>query len=140
MTTPIYINLPVQDLQKSTAFFSALGYGFDARFTNDQAACMVIDPGHVYVMLLVKPFFQGFLADREIADSATQREAILCVGCNSREEVQGTVAKAVAAGASTPLAAKDYGFMYQHGFDDLDGHQWEYMWMDPNAPMLQEKA
>lgn len=137
MSTQIFVNLPVADLPTSIAFFTVLGYRFDARFTDANATCMVIEPDHIYAMLLVRPFFQGFIGDRQIADATTHREAIVSLACAGRAEVEATVAKAQAMGAATPIAPKDYGFMYQHGFEDPDGHQWEYFWMDPNAPMLQ---
>jgi predicted lactoylglutathione lyase len=132
MHKQIYVNLPVADLKKSLAFFGALGFNFEPRFTNDRAACLIIGE-NIYVMLLEHPFFQGFTA-KTIIDAKTHVETLTCLSCESRAEVDEIVAKAVRAGATTPRPVQDYGFMYGHGFDDIDGHTWEFMHMDPNAP------
>ncbi|HEY9223526.1 MAG TPA: VOC family protein [Variovorax sp.] len=132
MATQIFVNLPVKDLDKSVAFFTALGYRFDPRFTNENATCMIVSEDHVYVMLLVEPFFQTFTS-KAIADARTSTEVLLCLSCESRAQVDELVAKAVAAGGSTPTKAQDHGFMYQHGYQDLDGHVWELMYMEPGA-------
>lgn len=130
MTTQIFVNLPVKDLQRSVAFFTALGYQFDPRFTNDQATCMIVGE-NIFVMLLVERFFQTF-TPKNIVDAASATEVIVCITADSRESVDTLVAKAVAAGGSTPTESKDLGFMYQHGYQDLDGHLWEVFYMDPN--------
>ena len=132
MATQIFVNLPVKDLDKSVAFFTALGYRFDPRFTNENATCMIVSEDHVYVMLLVEPFFQTFTS-KAIADARTSTEVLLCLSCESRAQVDELVAKAVAAGGSTPTKAQDPGFRYQHGYQDLDGHVWELMYMEPGA-------
>ncbi len=132
MATQIFVNLPVKDLDRSVAFFTALGYRFDPRFTNENATCMIVSEDHVYVMLLVEPFFQTFTS-KAIADARTSTEVLLCLSCESRAQVDELVAKAVAAGGSTPTKAQDHGFMYQHGYQDLDGHVWELMYMEPGA-------
>ncbi|MDN7183413.1 VOC family protein [Caballeronia sp. SEWSISQ10-4 2] len=131
MNKQIFLNLAVEDLQKSRAFFGELGFSFNPKFSNDQAACMVISE-HIYAMLLVKPFFQTFTT-KTIIDPTQQVEAITCLSCESRPEVDDIVAKAVRAGGKTPRPPQDYGFMYSHGFDDVDGHTWEFVYMDPNA-------
>ncbi len=131
MHKQIYVNLPVDDLPKSMAFFKALGFGFEARFTNDSAACLVIGD-NIYAMLLVKEFFKGFTG-KPIANAKESTEVLLCISCDSRAEVDELVAKAVAAGGGAPRAPQDYGFMYSHGFEDVDGHIWELVHMDPNA-------
>ncbi len=132
MATQIFVNLPVKDLDRSVTFFTALGYRFDPRFTNENATCMIVSEDHVYVMLLVEPFFQTFTS-KAIADARTSTEVLLCLSCESRAQVDELVAKAVAAGGSTPTKAQDHGFMYQHGYQDLDGHVWELMYMEPGA-------
>ena len=124
----IFVNLPVQDLDASKAFFSALGYQFNPAFTDENAACMVISES-IFVMLLVKPFFQQF-TNKTIADAQTTTEVITCLSADSRKAVDVLVDKAVSAGASEPQPARDYGFMYQRGFQDLDGHLWEIAHMD----------
>lgn len=136
-TKQIFVNLPVKDLDKSRAFFNALGYSFNPQFTDANAACMVVQEGSIHAMLLVEPFFKTF-TDKAIADTRTSTEVLLCLSCESRAEVDELVAKAVAAGGTTPRAPQDLGFMYGHGFQDLDGHLWELVFMDPNAQMPQQ--
>lgn len=131
MHKQIFVNLAVEDLQKSRAFFSELGFSFNPKFSNDQGAGMIISE-NIYAMLLVKPFFQTFTT-KTIIDPTQQVEAITCLSCESRAEVDEIVAKAVRAGGKTPRPPQDYGFMYSHGFDDIDGHTWEFVYMDPNA-------
>ncbi len=127
----IFVNLAVRDLDKTTAFFATLGFAFDARFTDDKAACMIISED-AYVMLLKEPFFKGFTT-RAICDTRTQTEALLALSCRSRAEVDEMVAKAVAAGGHHAMPAQDHGFMYAWSFYDLDGHHWEVLWMDEAA-------
>ncbi|MPS34820.1 MAG: glyoxalase/bleomycin resistance/extradiol dioxygenase family protein [Stenotrophomonas sp.] len=124
----IFVNLPVRDLEASRTFFAALGYTFNPQFTNQDAACMVISDS-IFVMLLVEPFFQGF-TPRPLCDARSHTEVITCLSAPSRAAVDALVDKALAAGASEPMPARDYGFMYQRGFQDLDGHLWEIAYMD----------
>lgn len=131
MIRSLYVNLPVRDLPRTQAFWTALGFGFNPRFSNEQAACLVINE-HIRAMLLTEPFFQGFTR-LPVADARASTEVLLALGCDSRAEVEALVARAVAAGATTPNAPVDHGFMFQHGFADLDGHQWEVFWMDEAA-------
>jgi predicted lactoylglutathione lyase len=131
MSTQIFVNLPVRDLEKSTAFFAALGYANNPQFTDENAACIVISDT-IYVMLLVEPFFQGFTR-KAIGDARTHTEVILCLSADTRAGVDTLADKALAAGGSETLEAKDYGFMYQRSFQDLDGHQWEIVHMDEGA-------
>ena len=131
MARKIFVNLPVKDLKRSVDFFAQLGFKFDARFTDENATCMIVDE-NICVMLLLEPFFRNF-TQKEIADASRYTEVIVSLTTENRAEVDETVRKAVAAGASTPTEAKDFGFMYQHGFQDPDGHLWEVFYMDPNA-------
>lgn len=131
MLRQIFVNLPIRDMESSKAFFTALGLSFNPRFTNDQGACLVITDS-IYAMLLVEPFFQTFTR-LPVADARKSTEVLIALSCDSRTEVDDLVARAVAAGATTPNAPQDHGFMYQHGFADLDGHQWEVFWMDESA-------
>lgn len=124
----IFVNLPVRDLQATRTFFAALGYSFNPKFSDDKAACMVISDS-IFVMLLVEPFFKTF-TDKPLSDARRQTEVITCLSAASRQEVDELVDKALAAGASEPMPARDYGFMYQRGFADLDGHLWEIAHMD----------
>ncbi|RQO56831.1 glyoxalase/bleomycin resistance/extradiol dioxygenase family protein [Variovorax sp. KBW07] len=129
-TKQIFVNLPVKNLEKSKAFFAALGYTFNAQFTDANAACMVINEGSIHAMLLVEDFFKTFTT-KSITDTSKSTEVLLCLSCESRAEVDALVAKAVAAGGTVPREPQDYGFMYSHGFQDLDGHLWELAYMDP---------
>ncbi len=135
MLREIFVNLPVKDLHKSQAFFKALGLNFNPQFTNEKGACLEIAP-NIYAMLLVEPFFQGF-TQLPIADARKTTEVLIALSCDSRTEVEELVAKAVAAGATIPNTPMDHGFMFQHGFADLDGHQWEVFWMDMAAAPAQ---
>lgn len=127
MTTQIFLNVAVKDLDKSVAFFTELGYGFNAEYTNDDAACMVID-SNIFVMLLREAFFRTF-TDKQLCDTRTHVEALTALSVDSRERVDELVAKAIAAGGCAPRPPIDYGFMYSHAFEDLDGHGWELVHM-----------
>lgn len=131
MNQMIFVNLPVKDLPRSRAFFEALGYHFNPDFSNDQGACCVISE-HIHAMLLTEPFFRTF-TKKEIVDARHATEVLLCLSCESREEVDGLVAKAVAAGGRIPSEPQDHGFMYSHAFEDLDGHVWELVYMVPGG-------
>jgi uncharacterized protein len=133
MATQIFVNLPVKDLKRSVDFFTKLGYTFNPQFTDENATCMIVADGSIYVMLLVESFFKQF-TQKQIVDAKQGTEVLLTLSFDSREKVDEHVAKAVAAGARTPAPPKDYGFMYQHGFEDLDGHLWEAFYMDPKGP------
>ena len=134
MTTnsQIFVNLPVKDLPKSRAFFESLGYSFNPQFSNDQGACMVVSDS-IYVMLLTVPFFQTF-TQKPVVDGSKSTQMLICLACESRAEVDSLVEKVLKAGGTAPDAPKDHGFMYFRSYADLDGHQWELMYMDPNAP------
>lgn len=131
MVHALFVNLPVADVARSQAFFAGLGFGFEPRFTNAQAACLVVN-AQVQVMLLERAFFQGF-THLPISDARSQTEVLLALSCGSRREVDALVQAAVDGGATTPNPARDMGFMYQHGFQDLDGHVWEVFFMDESA-------
>ena len=132
MSRKIFVNLPIKNMENSQTFFKSLDFSFDPHFTNEQGACLVISENHNYVMLLVEPFFRTF-TKKSIADSSKTTEVLVCLSCESRAEVDEMVRKAIAAGGKSPNAPQDHGFMYGHGFEDLDGHIWELMWMDPTA-------
>jgi predicted lactoylglutathione lyase len=131
MATKIFVNLPVKDLKKSMEFFSRLGYSFNRQFTDETAACMVISED-IYAMLLTHAKFQEF-TPKAICDATKSSEVLVCLSCDSRAQVDEIVSKAVAGGGTTYKAPMDHGFMYGHAFQDLDGHIWEYIWMDPSA-------
>jgi predicted lactoylglutathione lyase len=131
MAQKIFINLPVRDLRKSSDFFGKLGFTFDARFTDDTAACMTISED-IFVMLLTENKFKTF-TPKQICDATKSTEVLVCLSSSSRHEVNDMVRKAVAAGATTYKEPQDHGFMYGHGFQDLDGHIWEFVFMEPSA-------
>lgn len=131
MSRQIFVNLPVARLDASTTFFKQLGFSFNPAFSNEAGACMVVSD-NIYVMLLTQGHFKGF-TPKPIADAHAVTEVLVCLSCESREEVDALVAKAVAAGGSTHNAPQDHGFMYGHGFQDLDGHIWELIHMVPQA-------
>ncbi|HYN54289.1 MAG TPA: VOC family protein [Methylotenera sp.] len=126
--TQIYINLPVKDLNQSIEFFTKLGFTFEPKFTDENATCMIVDE-NIFVMLLVESFFKTFTS-KQLCDTKTSTEVLLALSYESRNKVNDMVSKAVKAGAKTPHAPKDLGFMYQHGFEDLDGHYWELFHME----------
>jgi uncharacterized protein len=127
----IFVNLAVRDLKKSMGFFSALGFSFNPKFTDDNAACMIVsDEG--FVMLLTEPFFRTFTR-REPCDTSSHTEGLYAVSCGSRAEVDDMVKRAIAGGGTQAMDPQDHGFMYARSFYDLDGHHWEVFWMDPQA-------
>lgn len=131
MSRQLFVNLPVADLPRSVAFFTALGFTFNPAFTNEDATCMVVSE-QISVMLLVNDYFASFTG-KPVADARASTEVLLALSCEARADVDAMVGAAVAAGAATPMPVRDLGFMYQHGFEDLDGHQWEVFWMDAAA-------
>jgi uncharacterized protein len=131
MSTQIFVNLPVKDLNKSVDFFTKLGYAFNPQFTDENATCMIVSE-EIFVMLLVEKFFKTF-TPKEICDTTKSAEVLIALSFNSRAEVDDMVAKAIAAGGTTYKEPQDLGFMYQHGFQDLDGHIWEIFFMEPSA-------
>lgn len=131
MATKIFVNLPVKDLQKSIEFFTRLGYTFNPQFTDETATCMIVSED-IFVMLLTHAKFKTF-TPKEICDATKSTEVLLCLSCESRAAVDEMVRKAVAAGGAAYSEPQDYGFMYQHGYQDLDGHIWELIYMEPGA-------
>src|SRR5437879_10029669 len=122
MAIKIFVNLPVKSLAKSMAFFKRLGFGFNAQFTDETAACMIVGED-IFVMLLTHDKFKTF-TPKAICDATKSTEVLVCLSAASRENVNAMVRKAVAAGGTTYNEPQDHGFMYGHGFQDLDGHIW----------------
>jgi len=129
MIKQIFVNLPVKNFAKSRAFFESLGYSFNPQFTNENTGCLVISDA-IYAMFLEHPQFSGF-APKPISDAHKTTEVLIALACESRAEVDELVKKAVAAGGRNYKEPMDLGFMYGHGFEDLDGHIWELFYMDP---------
>jgi predicted lactoylglutathione lyase len=127
----MFVNLAVRDLQKSMDFFSALGFGFNPQFTDENAACMIVSDA-AFVMLLTQPFFRTFTR-REPCNTRVHTEGLFAISCGSRQEVDEMVTKAIGAGGTQAMDPQDHGFMYTRSFYDLDEHHWEVFWMDPKT-------
>nr|BFD82416.1 VOC family protein [Streptomyces sp. Xyl84] len=127
----IFVNLATEDVAASKKFFTELGYTINPQFSTDDCACVVISDT-IIAMLLGKKRYADF-TEKEIADSTRTSEVLICLSAESREKVDELVGKAVAAGGTATGRTQDYGHMYGRAFDDLDGHTWEVMWMDPAA-------
>jgi predicted lactoylglutathione lyase len=123
--------MPVADLTRSVSFFEKLGYRFDPRFTDETATCMIIG-ADIHAMLITEKRFREF-TPKPIADTQRTTGAIVALSAPSRAAVDRTVESALTAGARRYREPKDHGFMYEWGFEDPDGHLWEYVWMDPAA-------
>ena len=130
MATKIFVNLAVKDLDRSVAFFKRIGFSFNPQFTDETAACMVITDD-IYAMLLTHPKFKEF-TKKDVADAHKTTEVLTCLSFEDKDKVDEVVDKAVAAGGREARAPQDHGFMYGRRFDDLDGHIWEIIWMDPD--------
>jgi predicted lactoylglutathione lyase len=131
MSTKIFVNLPVKDLDKSKAFFAKLGYSFNPQFTDETAASMVISED-IYAMLLTHEKFKQF-TPKAIADASKTSEVLIALSVESKDKVNELVDNAIKAGGSETRDPQDYGFMFGRSFNDLDGHIWEVIWMDPAA-------
>jgi uncharacterized protein len=130
MPTKIFVNLPVKDLNRSIEFFTKLGFSFNQQFTDETATCMIVTDD-IFAMLLTEEKFKTF-TPKEICDAKKYTEVLVALSYDNRSDVDETVRKAVAAGGSTYNEPQDHGFMYTHGFQDLDGHIWEIFYMDPS--------
>lgn len=128
MSKKIFINLPVADLQKAMDFYTAIGFTNNPQFTDATAACMVLTD-EIYVMLLTHPKFKEF-TKKEIGNTANTTSVINSLSVDSNDEVNTMIENALKAGGKEPNEAKDYGFMQQRSFEDLDGHHWEVLYMD----------
>ena len=127
----LFVNIPVTDLQRSIIFFEALGFSFNAQFTDATGTCMLVGED-AYFMLLTRDKFAGF-ARREIGEPWDQTSAMFAVSVESRAEVDQMVKNAIAAGGALAADPQDHGFMYVSSFYDPDGHHWEVFWMNPSA-------
>lgn len=128
MATKVFINLPVKNLDRSIAFFKNLGFSFNPQFTDENAACMVVSE-NIFVMLLKETYFRTF-TKKPISNAKESTEVLIALDTNSKDEVQQIVTKAQKSGATIYTEPQDHGWMYQHSFADLDGHQWEFAYMD----------
>jgi predicted lactoylglutathione lyase len=131
MTTKMFVNLPVRSLNKSVEFFTKLGFNFNAQVTDETATCMIVS-NDIFVMLLTRDKFKTF-TPKEICDATKCTEVLVCLSAERREEVDAMGRRAVAAGGTTYNDPQDHGFMYGHEFQDLDGHIWETIYVEPSA-------
>src|SRR3954454_12969154 len=130
--TAMFVNLPVTDLERAKAFYTAIGYTINPAFTDHNAACVVVEQDHSYFMILVREFFQTF-SDRPIGNPAETVSVATAIFLDNREAVDATVADGLAAGGTEARPAADYGFMYQRQLTDPDGNIIEFGYMDPVA-------
>ena len=131
MTTKIFVNLPVKDLNKTIEFFTKLGFKFNPQFTDENATCMIIGDD-IFVMLLVEKFFKTF-TKKEICDTSKNTEVIVALSAESREKVDRMISKAIESGGNESREPQDHGWMYGRSFEDIDGHIWEIIYMDESA-------
>jgi uncharacterized protein len=137
MTTKIFVNLPVKDLNQTIGFFTKLGFRFDPQFTDVNATCMIVNED-IFVMLLVEKFFKTF-TKKEICDTTKNIEVIVALSTESREKVDQMINKAIAAGGMESREPQDHGWMYGRSFEDINGHLWEIIYMDESALRKDEK-
>ena len=128
VATKVFINLPIKDLARSMEFFQNLGFSFNPQFTDEKAGCMVVSDS-IFVMLLTDTYFKTFI-DTEICDAHKATEVLITLDAASAAEVKEFISKAETLGGRIYAQPQDHGFMYQHGFADLDGHKWEMAYVD----------
>ena len=131
MAKQIFVNLPVKDLNKTVEFFTKLGFRFNPQFTNDNATCMIVSD-NIFVMLLVEKFFKTF-TKKEICDAKKSTEVLIALSVESRKKVDEMINIALEAGGIEPRKPQDHGWMYGRSFEDINGHQWEIIYMDESA-------
>ncbi|RZS68512.1 hypothetical protein EV187_0942 [Agromyces ramosus] len=129
--TNIFVNLPTTDLERSKAFYEALGFRINPLFTDENAACVVLSDT-IYFMVLTREYL-GTFTDKQIIDPKTQAQVSIALTRDSREDVDVALAKGLAAGGSEPRPAQDYGFMYSRDLDDPDGNNLSFLFMEPAA-------
>ena len=131
MAKQIFVNLPVKDLNKTVEFFTKLGFRFNPQFTDDNATCMIVSD-NIFVMLLVEKFFKTF-TKKEICDAKKSTEVLIALSVESRKKVDEMINIALEAGGMEPRKPQDHGWMYGRSFEDINGHQWEIIYMDESA-------
>ncbi|WP_448002904.1 VOC family protein [Agromyces bauzanensis] len=138
MSTSIFVNLPSADLERSKTFYSSLGFSINPNFTDENAACVVLDE-NVYFMVLTREYFASF-TDKQITDPKTHAQTFIALSRDSREDVDDVIAKGLAAGGSEPREAQDYGFMYSRDLEDPDGNTLGFLYMVPEAVQMGPEA
>jgi uncharacterized protein len=137
--TAMFVNLPVTDLERAKAFYTALGFTINPQFTDHNAACVVVEEDHSYFMILVREFFQT-MTELPIGDPAEHPSSATAIFVDSREDVDARIAAGVAAGGKEVGEPQDFGFMYQRGLTDPDGNVVDFGWMDPVAAQVGPEA
>jgi predicted lactoylglutathione lyase len=137
VTTKIFVNLPVKDLNKTIEFFTKLGFKFNPQFTDENATCMIVGED-IFVMLLVEKFFKTF-TKKEICDTSKNTEVIVALSVEGREKVDQMINRAIEAGGRESREPQDHGWMYGRSFEDINGHIWEIIYMDESALKIDEK-
>lgn len=137
MTTKIFVNLPVKDLDKTIEFFTKLDFKFNPQFTDENATCMIVGED-IFVMLLVEKFFKTF-TKKEICDTTKNTEMIVAVSSESRQKVDHMINTAIESGGKESREIQDHGWMYGRSFEDINGHLWEIIYMDENAVKNNDK-
>ncbi|WP_320201147.1 VOC family protein [Agrobacterium sp. rho-13.3] len=127
----IFVNLPVKNIEISKAFFTALGFNFNPEYSDERTLCMIVDK-NIFVMLLQEERFRDFI-NGDIADAKNTKEVLTCLSAASREEIDQTIATALASGGNAWKPSQDHGFMYAGSFQDPDGHVWELVHMPAQA-------
>lgn len=130
--TAMFVNLPVTDLERAKAFYTALGFTINPQFTDHNAACVVVEEGHSYFMILVREYFQTF-TDLPLGDPKTSPATSTAIFLDTREAVDAAVTDGLAAGGAEERPAADYGFMYQRQLTDPDGNILEFGYMEQAA-------
>ena len=138
MTTSIFVNLPSTDLDRSKAFYEAIGFSINPAFTDENAACVVLGD-NIYFMVLTREYL-GTFTDKQIIDPKTQAQVSIALSRDSRDDVDEVLAKGLAAGGSEPREAQDYGFMYSRDLDDPDGNNLSFLFMEPAAAEMGPEA
>jgi predicted lactoylglutathione lyase len=136
--TSIFVNIPSTDLDRSKAFYEALGFTINPNFTDENAACVVLSDT-IYFMVLTREYLQTF-TDKQIIDPTTQAQVSIALTRESRDGVDEVLAKGLAAGGSEPREAQDYGFMYSRDLDDPDGNNLSFLFMEPAAAEMGPEA
>lgn len=131
MQKQIFVNLAVKNLDKSIGFFTKLGFTFNAQFTDETATCMIVSDD-IFVILLTEAKFKTF-TPKAICDATKNTEVLVCLSCESRTDVDEMAHTSVSAGGTTYNEPQDHGFMYAHGYQDLNEHIWELVYMEPEA-------
>lgn len=131
MSTSIFVNIATGDLERSKAFYTALGCEINPMFTDENAACVVWDE-QIFFMVLTKEYF-GTFTDKALADTSTSAQVLIALSRDSREDVDAVLAAGLSAGGTEPRAAQDLGFMYSRDLEDPDGNILEFLYMDPAA-------